>query len=45
MKKYALISVYNKSNLNIICKYFEKFDINIISTGATASYIKQNGYS
>ena len=44
MKKYALISVYNKSNLNIICKYFEKFDINIISTGATASYIKQNGY-
>ena len=44
MNKNAIISVYDKSNLNIICKYFNKNKINIISTGNTAKYIKKIGF-
>lgn len=44
IKKYALVSVYNKKKLNIICKYFYKFNIGIISTGSTYNKIKSLGY-
>ena len=44
MKKYALISTFDKSNLKIICEFFSKKNIGIISTGGTAKYIKNLGY-
>ena len=44
MKKNALISVYDKSKLDILCKYFKKNSINIISTGNTAKYINDLGF-
>ena len=43
-KKYALISAYDKSKLELLCKYFLQNDINIISTGNTLKYIKKLGY-
>ena len=42
--KYALISVYNKNNIQIICKFFKINNIQIISSGSTAKYIKKIGY-
>ena len=44
MTKHALVSVYDKSNLNIICSEFKRLNIKIISTGSTASKIKSLGY-
>ena len=44
MKKNALISVYDKSSLKKICYTFNKFNIGIISTGATAKKIISLGY-
>ncbi len=44
MKRNALISVYDKSSLNKICNIFNKFNIEIISTGATAKKITSLGY-
>ena len=44
MKKNALISVYNKKNIEVLCKFFSSNNINIISTGSTASIIKKHGY-
>ncbi len=44
LKKYALISVYDKKNLKIICKNLTKFNIGIISTGSTYKMIKKLGY-
>ena len=44
MKRNALISVYDKSSLKKICRVFNKFDIGIISTGATAKKIISLGY-
>jgi len=44
MKKYALISVYNKKNIEVICKFFLANNIGIISTGSTASIIRKYGY-
>ena len=44
IKKFALISVYDKSNLKVLCKAFEKFNIGIISTGSTFSKIKNLGF-
>ena len=43
-KKFALISVYNKTKLERICDLFKKNDIQIISTGSTAKYIKKIGF-
>ena len=42
--QYALISVFDKINLNIVCKIFKKNNIKIISTGSTSKYIKKIGY-
>ena len=44
MKKSALISVYNKKNINLICEFFYQNNIQIISTGSTAKIIKKYGY-
>jgi len=46
MKKVqtALISVYNKSNLDPVLKALAKHDVDIISTGGTYDYIKTSGY-
>ncbi len=44
MKRNALISVYDKSSLNKICHALNKFNIGIISTGATAKKIVSLGY-
>ena len=44
MKRNALISVYDKSSLKKICNVLNKFNIGIISTGATAKKIISLGY-
>ena len=44
MKKSALISVQNKKNLDILCKIFKKYNIEIISTGGTYKKIINLGY-
>ena len=44
MKRNALISVYDKSSLKKICIVLNKFNIGIISTGATAKKIVSLGY-
>ena len=43
--QYALISVFNKINLDFVCKIFKKNNIKIISTGSTSKYIKKIGYN
>ena len=43
-KRYALISVYNKDKIEILCKLFKENNISIISTGNTYQHIKNNGY-
>ena len=45
MKKSALISVYDKSKLRVICDLFKLNKIDIISTGSTEKYIKKLGYN
>ena len=42
--KNALISVSNKESLVLILKTLKKFNINIISSGGTYTYIKKLGY-
>ena len=44
MKRNALISVYDKSSLKKICYVLNKFNIGIISTGATSKKIISLGY-
>ncbi len=44
MKKNALISVYDKSEITKICDVLERFNIGIISTGETAKKIISLGY-
>ncbi len=43
-KKYALISVYNKTNLSYLCNNLKKHSINFISTGSTCKKIKSLGF-
>jgi phosphoribosylaminoimidazolecarboxamide formyltransferase/IMP cyclohydrolase len=42
MKKRALISVYDKDGVLILAKHFVSQDIEIISTGGTYRYLKEN---
>ena len=44
MKKNALVSLYNKNDLEYLCFILKKFNINIISTGQTSVFIKKIGY-
>lgn len=43
MLKRALISVYNKSGILSLAKFLISKDVEIISTGGTYSYLKNNG--
>ena len=42
--KTALISVYDKNNINLVLKILKKFKINIISSGGTYKEIKKLGF-
>ena len=44
MKKNALVSLYNKNDLEYLCSTLQKFNINIISTGQTSVFIKKIGF-
>ena len=44
-KKYALISVYDKSKLNYLCKNLKKHKYEFISTGSTCKKIKSMGFN
>ena len=44
IKSFALISVFDKSNLDFLCKLFKKYEIGIISSGSTSKKIKSLGY-
>ena len=43
MKKYALVSVYDKAGIADFAKVLEKLGYNIISTGGTLKVLKENG--
>ena len=43
-QQYALISVFDKSNLKIICQTLNKHKIKIISTGTTSKHIQKIGF-
>tara|TARA_B100000989_G_scaffold298250_1_gene286719 strand:- start:160 stop:756 length:597 start_codon:yes stop_codon:yes gene_type:complete len=43
-KKYALISVYDKKNLNYLCKNLTRHNYNFISSGSTGNKIRDIGY-
>ncbi len=43
-KKYALISVYNKKKLGILCKNLREHGYDFISTGSTGKTIKSLGF-
>ena len=43
--KFALVSVYNKKNLSILCEIFKKFDISIVATDSTSTFIKKLGFN
>ena len=43
--RYALISVYNKSGLEYLCKNLYKNNFKFISTGSTCKKIKSLGYN
>ena len=45
LNRNALISVYDKTSLKEICSTLTKFNIGIISTGATSKKIKSLGFS
>ena len=42
--KSALISVYNKKNIDKIAKKFKSLNIQIISTGGTEKYLSELGF-
>lgn len=43
MKKRALISVFDKDGVLELAKFLEERDVEIISTGGTFKYLKENG--
>ncbi len=43
-KRYALISLYNKKNINKVCKILNSFGINFLATKSTSIYLKKIGY-
>ena len=44
IKKFALISVYNKKNLKYLCTNLVKHNYNFISTGSTGKKIRDMGF-
>lgn len=45
MKKYALLSVTNKSNIDTFASNLSRLGYTILSTGGTAAYLKEAGVS
>ena len=45
IKSFALISVFDKSNLDFLCKLFKKYEIGMISSGSTSKKIRSLGYN
>ena len=45
IKSFALISVFDKSNLGFLCNLFKKYGIGIISSGSTSKKIRSLGYN
>ena len=43
-KKFALISVFEKKNLEYLCYNLNEFNYNFISSGATGNRIRSMGY-
>tara|TARA_Y100000590_G_scaffold10536_1_gene12971 strand:- start:6619 stop:8142 length:1524 start_codon:yes stop_codon:yes gene_type:complete len=43
-KSYALLSLYDKKNLRVLCSIFKKFNIEIIATSSTAKEIRKIGH-
>ncbi len=44
MKKFALVSVYNKNNLRYLCSNLVKNNYSLISTGSTGNKIRSMGF-
>ena len=44
LKSFALVSVFEKNNLNLLCGLFKRNKIGIISSGSTSKKIKSLGY-
>ena len=45
IKSFALISVFDKSNLNLLCDLFQKNKIGIVASGSTSNKIRSLGYN
>ena len=43
INRFALVSIYNKKNIALLCKIFKENNIGIISTGSTFKKIKSLG--
>ncbi len=43
-KKFALISVFEKKNLNYLCSYLDKFNYSFLSSGSTGNKIRGMGF-
>ena len=43
-KKFALISVFEKKNLNYLCKNLKDYEFNFISSGSTGDKIRSMGF-
>ena len=43
-KKFVLISVFEKKNLNYLCSNLNKFNYSFISTGSTGNKIRELGF-
>ena len=44
INSFALVSVYEKKNINFLCNFLKKNSIGIISTGSTSKKIKSLGF-
>ena len=44
IKKFALISVYDKSNIKYLCSNLHQFNYNFISSGSTGKKIRSMGF-
>ncbi len=44
IKKFALISVYDKSNIKYLCSNLSEFNYNFISSGSTGKKIRSMGF-
>ena len=44
VSKFALVSVYNKKNIKLLCDILSYYKIGIISTGSTYKKIVSLGY-